>query len=259
MNPYVFLKRRVAGPLVRRSLAMALRLTSPDRERFDCPICGYQGPFLDVPSGIAGAQRFHAQCPCGSLERHRLQWTVLKHLPITHGKLRVLHFAPENWSMGRFPKMFKSYETADIAMAGVDFRADLTEMKEFADGSYDLIYASHVLEHIPSHDIAIKNIVRLLAPGGLAILPVPIVATKTVFYPAPSPTEGGHCVAPGTDYFDIYRKHFSRVDVFSSTDYDPKLQTFIYEDCTIYPNPAAPLRPRMDGTRHRDYVPVCWK
>ena len=127
-----------------------------------------------------------------------------------------------------------------------------------ADASYDLVYASHVLEHIRDDEAALREIRRILRPRGLAVLPVPIVAPATVEYPAPSPFETFHVRAPGADYFDRYRRHFARVDVHGSGDFDPRHQLFVHEDRSGYPSARMPHRPPMAGDRHPDYVPVCW-
>ena len=37
---------------------------------------------------------------------------------------------------------------------------------EFADGSFDLVYSYHVLEHIPQHAKALAEMRRVLSPGG---------------------------------------------------------------------------------------------
>lgn len=42
-----------------------------------------------------------------------------------------------------------------------------------ADASVDLIYCSHVLEHIPDDRAAIREIGRLLSPSGVALIQVP--------------------------------------------------------------------------------------
>lgn len=46
------------------------------KKKFECPVCNYQGPFLDAKR-LTGFRK-HAECPkCGSMERHRLQYVVL--------------------------------------------------------------------------------------------------------------------------------------------------------------------------------------
>lgn len=235
--------------------ASALRKREPTRRQFECPVCGYCGVFLDV-SPETGLRR-HATCPqCTAGERHRLQWLVFQHLARYYPfeSMMMLHFAPESFFKSRFAKLVGRYETADLTGKAVDHQEDLTHLS-MADGTIDLIFASHVLEHIRDDEAAIREIRRVLKPGGLAILPVPIVAEKTVEYPAPG--ESGHFRAPGPDYFDRYRRHFARVELHSSSDFDAKYQTWVYEDRSH--RPASMLyRPTMAGTKHLDIVPVCF-
>jgi len=141
-------------------------------------------------------------------------------------------------------------------MSGVDYKADLTRLP-FAEGSYDVVYASHVLEHIKDDVTAIAEVRRILRPGGFAILPVPIVGDRTVEYSEPNPAEHGHVRAPGLDYYDRYRRVFSRVDVFDSDQFDPIYQAFVYEDRSCWPTPKMPLRQPSPGVCHLDFVPVC--
>ena len=82
---------------------------------------------------------------------------------------------------------------------------------ELEDESFDLIYASHVLEHVQYDIQALHEIRRVLTKNGIAILPVPIVCEETIEYPEPNPAEHLHCRAPGIDYFDKYKSVFSKV------------------------------------------------
>ncbi len=43
----------------------------------------------------------------------------------------------------------------------------------FADGAFDVVLALDVLEHIPDHEAAAREIARVLAPGGYALVTVP--------------------------------------------------------------------------------------
>ncbi len=171
--------------------------------------------------------------------------------------MRVLHLAPESFFRKRFAAMFGSYTTADLNPFRVDYQIDLTQPLPFAPGSFDLIYASHVLEHIQQDEVALANIRLLLSPAGIAILPVPILAESTIEYPAPNPAEEGHVRAPGRDYYQRYKKYFSSVRLFSSTDFDDRFQVFIFEDRSHWPTPDMPLRPAMQGERFPDTIPVC--
>lgn len=148
--------------------------------------------------------------------------------------------------------------TADLVPQGNAIRVDMTKM-DVPDKSFDVIYASHVLEHIPDDVAAVREVHRVLRPGGIAVLPVPIVAAQTVEYPAPCALEHGHVRAPGLDYFDRYRDVFDRIEVFTSADAGDECQPWIYEDRSNFPGPTAPHRPPMAGFRHADAVPVCYK
>jgi predicted SAM-dependent methyltransferase len=123
----------------------------------------------------------------------------------------------------------------------------------FEDSSYDIVIASHVLHHIHDEAAAIANLHRILRPGGLVLIPVPIFSDRTVTYPAPIETQ---MRAPGLDYFDRCRATFGALRVYQSVDFDAKYQLWIQEDRRTW---AAPweLRPCSDGIRHPEYVPVC--
>jgi len=169
----------------------------------------------------------------------------------------VLHIAPEPSMRSLIEPKFKTYVGADIEARQSCVRADLRAL-EFEDASFDLVYASHVLEHIDDDARALSEVRRVLRPGGVAILPVPIIAETTVEYPGPSATEHGHVRAPGKDYYDRYKPFFSRIVMRSTSDFDPAYQLHVYEDRTIYPTKTAPRRPPMSGVRHEDHVPICF-
>lgn len=231
---------------------------SNGKQNYECPICGYKGSFIDLtPStGI----RKHAKCPsCNALERHRIQFLVVREVlsNINTTNLRMLHFAPEAFFRERFSKQFGQYETADINSKEVDYNVDLLNLP-FNDESYDFIFASHVLEHITDDEKAISEICRILRPNGIAILPVPIVAEKTIEYPEPNPYESFHVRAPGIDYFERYERHFSRVEQFRSDTLPEKYQLFVFENREQWPTKECPLRPSMKGEKHIDIVPVCY-
>ena len=48
------------------------------------------------------------------------------------------------------------------------------DRRPFDDDTFDLILCSHVLEHVVEDDVAIRELVRVVKPGGTAILQVPI-------------------------------------------------------------------------------------
>lgn len=237
--------------------AIKLRLMHPRKQKFKCPVCCYQGPFRDI-TPETGLRR-HAECArCGSLERHRLQYLVMEKVfsGLDTKAMSMLHFAPEHFFKPIFSQRFGTYETADIDMPNVDHAVDLCALP-FPDGVYDVVYASHVLEHIRDDRKAISEIRRVLAPGGIAVLPVPLVSGSTIEYPEPNPHEAMHVRAPGPDYFDRLRPFFASVDICSSADFPEESQLFVYEDRTTFPRPNHTFRTAMAGDRHVDMVPVC--
>ena len=244
------------GLVKTRLQATALSLTT--RRRYACPVCSKESVFLKV-AGDSGV-RANAMCGfCKARERHRLLWLVLQSLEksLAFSQRRMLHFAPEPCLSKLLKPMVASYTTADIDAPGVDFQADICELP-FAKGSFDLVIACHVLEHVKDDLRALAEIRRVLAPGGVAILPVPIVSDVTVEYPESNMHDSRHVRAPGLDYYDRYRPFFPRMDVFRSRDFAEQYQVWNYENRADWPTKHLPLRRPQPGIRHEDYIPVCF-
>jgi len=256
------------NPLLHTTLHLATQLTNgvvdafnkrrPSR-RFNCPVCSRSTMFSPVYSTTG--TRLHARCPhCGSLERHRLQAYVVKSVLIPRFSAnppRVLHVAPEAGLAPSLKSLASSYRTADAVMPGVDDHVDLRSLP-YDSASFDLVYASHVLEHIDDDVAALGEIHRILAPGGVAVLPVPLVVENTVEYESPNPFEAEHVRAPGPDYFDKYKKVFANVEVVWSHDAPTSIQPFVLEDRSSWPTHTMPDRSPSGGAVHEDAVPLCW-
>jgi SAM-dependent methyltransferase len=246
-------------PLLRcRAGQNVLRWSHRGQPSFQCPICEYRGPFLTHHS--EGKKRPHALCPqCGAAERHRLQILVLERIRAAREfqRMSMLHVAPEPCLRPLFRKQFGHYATLDLKGRQADYRADLCNMP-FPDQTFDFVFASHVLEHVQEDRRAIAEIARVLRPGGTAVLPVPILGAHTVEYGEPNPHEEGHVRAPGLDYYERLRGPFHRVDLYDSQRFSDEFQVFVHEDRSSWPS-TMPNRPTMPGTRHSDYVPVCWR
>ncbi|MEM9404420.1 MAG: methyltransferase domain-containing protein [Acidobacteriota bacterium] len=157
---------------VRRAVAL-MKLTDSICER-ECPACGFVGNFL----AFGHPPRIDALCPaCNSLERHRLLLLALSRGEIgfsaPESELSMLHFAPEGVLKERFQATFGTYVTADLFRDDVDKRLNMEEIEE-PDGSYDVVVASHILEHVDDFKASCE-IRRILRAGGLLIAMVPMI------------------------------------------------------------------------------------
>lgn len=166
--------------------------------------------------------------------------------------MTALHFAPEQCLQPHMSAMFENYQTADLYKKNVDHQVDLQNFP-FADETFDFVFASHVLEHIPDDRKALSEIRRVLKPQGMAILPVPIVVASTIEYLAPEPLQDNHVRAPGLDYYERYADCFSSCQFYSSEDVDAEYQPFVLIE-ENYPHPL-----RVDEHKMKDIIPVCYR
>jgi SAM-dependent methyltransferase len=139
-----------------------------------CPIC-LQTTFF-VPAG--DPPRARAGCPyCGSLERHRLLYLYLRQrTALFRDQLSVLHFSPERGlrevlENRKNLKYASSWYEPDRP---ADFHLDLTALA-LPDNSWDVLIVYHILEHIPDDRKAMREMFRVLKPGGWAVVQVPVL------------------------------------------------------------------------------------
>jgi SAM-dependent methyltransferase len=149
-----------------------------------CPICGYQGPF--APWGKT--PRPDAMCPgCSSLERHRLFKLAFDHAKPLSAGAALLHFAPEP-AVTRFVQpLCSKYVTTDFLRDDVDMRLNI-EALDLPDKSFDALICSHVLEHVDDK-AALGELFRILKPGGVALIAVPMVEGWDISYEDPAITD----------------------------------------------------------------------
>lgn len=136
-----------------------------------CPCCG--GRFRRL---VKYGGRRNARCPrCWSAERHRVLWLFLeRETDVLSAPLTVLHFAPESAIAARLaaqPNL--DYTSADLDPRAAMESMDITDIPR-ADATIDVVLVSHVLEHIPDDRKALRELHRILRPGGKAILQHPI-------------------------------------------------------------------------------------
>ncbi len=154
----------------------------------ECPVCGSTfAKFL--PYGVNS--RSNVLCPtCLSLERHRLIWLWLNNQSdfLTKPR-RLMHVAPEQCFYPRLKKLNHiEYVTADLESPLADFHFDLHEIP-FEDASFDMILCNHVLEHVTDDRRVMDEFLRILRPGGFAILQVPLEPHRDTTFEDPSITD----------------------------------------------------------------------
>ena len=118
-------------------------------------------------------------CPeCGCSDRDRLIISYLEKINVKTASegLSLLQIAPAG-SIDNYLKIWcpnLKYHTTDLYMDDVTFKSDIQNMKEVADGSYDVIICSHVLEHVQDDRQALKELKRVLKDDGQIVFLVPI-------------------------------------------------------------------------------------
>jgi len=169
------LAKVVSNPLTNaaRRIKLEARVLRHARFHQQCPICGARFRFVLVDN--RGDRHAMLCLRCKSLERHRRTILLLRQTELYTAKrpLRVLHVAPEPCLRPSIQSIAGiEYITGDLLEDDVDVKLDLTDMG-FSDRSFDVIICSHVLEHVPDDVRAMREMRRVLASDGWALINVP--------------------------------------------------------------------------------------
>lgn len=166
-----------------------------------CPCCGWKGtnflPYID-----AGYVGFQGVCPvCNSQARHRAHSLFYrKYFPCIHGEL--LYIAPEK-NVDYFRNMTSlNVQTSEyLSTVSADFHYDLLDLN-CPDSTWDYIICHRVIEHVSNDRQAMRELYRVLKPGGVCILSVPIDInlSATIEYHKPNPLDSNHFYNYGTDF-----------------------------------------------------------
>ena len=175
-----FIKRLVqaAGlePHALRAARLFARLWCFGFARY-CPICKSRLRYFR-PYKI----RLNAQCPvCRSLERHRHLWLLFRsRTDLLDGvPKKMLHVAPEPALARLFSKIRNlDYLSGDLDSRWAMMKLDVTNL-QLPDDTFDVIYCSHVLEHVPEDRQAMAELFRVMRPGGWGVLQVPVLRETT--------------------------------------------------------------------------------
>ena len=179
-----------------------------------CPVCGKSSRRFRKYGLVL---REDAQCVhCGALERHRFLWLYLSKQTdfLDSTPKKMLHIAPESCFESKFKeRLGDNYLTADLFNPRAMVKMDITNI-EYADESFDVIYCSHVLEHVQDDKRAMQEFFRVLKNDGWAILLVPITSERTFEDPSiVDPVERlkyfgqkDHVRRYGRDYVDRLRE-----------------------------------------------------
>ena len=86
---------------------------------------------------------------------------------------KILYFVPEEIIKFQNSNKCNKYNTSDFIRNDCDLKLDLSNMIDLENGTYDIVIAFDVLEHVPDYENAIDEVNRILTDGGWGIFTVP--------------------------------------------------------------------------------------
>jgi len=178
---------------------------------------------------ISGAgYKKKVRCPaCKSNHRTRLLYLFFElRTDIFHRPVRLLHISPQR----HLARVLRSKDNIEYVCGALypdripsipAQKVDVTRM-DFGDGEFDVVICNHVLEHVREDTTAIREIFRVLRPGGFAVLQVPLALDLPKTLEDPSIVgererlnaygQKDHLRLYGLDYFERLRNAGFRVE-----------------------------------------------
>lgn len=167
-----------------------------------------------------------------------MMWLHLRRQGLPKPGMRVLHVAPEHSLFRRFSgEKGITYVAGDKHEPGYQWPAGTIELDvtalRFPDAHFDLVICSHVLEHVPDDRGALRELHRVLKPGGMGLLLVPFDPARAITFEDPTvadPTERlrlfgqhDHVRIYGRDHLDRMREAGFNVSLVDLTEgLDPR-------------------------------------
>ncbi len=234
---YKFLLNKLPRPLLIR-LSYPFKWIAPllyKGNKVECPVCEKSfSSFLSYGSDVA--HRENVLCPYDlTLERHRLMWLYLRDYSDFFKKpKKVLHIAPEQCFHKRFKQQRNlEYLTGDLVSPIADLHFDLHDIP-LEDNRFDVVFCNHVLEHVNDAKQCMRELYRVMAPGGYGIMQVPQDFSLEKTYEDPTITspkerekhfwQKDHVRLFGRDYPDWLREAGFDVKEFHMSYYYSKEQ-----------------------------------
>jgi predicted SAM-dependent methyltransferase len=151
--------------------------------KYHCPCCAWNLRAFTHGGGSLQV-RYHGYCPrCNAKARHRRDWLFLEeHTNLFATPLRLLHVAPKYSLSRRFVRMKHiEYIGVDIFdRPNVNTRMNIDAVS-FSSNTFDAIICIHVLEHVLEDRKAMRELYRVLKPGGWALISVPLRLDQRTF------------------------------------------------------------------------------
>ena len=182
----------------------------------------YRNGWKDVPAllrelDVIGSDVAAFSCPvckCHDRERHLFFYLTASQLLDKIPGSTILHIAPETYiAQLLVSKNPAIYIQGDLYPTNDRIKKINIEKTDFSNDYFDLVIANHILEHVCNDKTALKELHRIIKPGGYAILQTPYSAKLTaVFSDTGIDTDSGRLNAYGQE--DHVRLYGANLEAF---------------------------------------------
>jgi ubiquinone/menaquinone biosynthesis C-methylase UbiE len=124
-------------------------------------------------------------------------------------------------------------QQADTLFVGVDVESPLTNCLcdvmhlAIACDVFDLVVCYHVLEHVPDDHGALRELWRVLKPGGVALIQVPIDRDVTLEAQGATSAQGRARLFGQSDHLSAYGLDFE--DRLKAADFTVHIESFVQD------------------------------